>query len=132
MALGFPVATRNAWLNQIVTDAGANAKIRVYSGTRPATGAAITSQTLLAELTGASTFGTVSAGVLTVNAITQDSAADNTGTATWFRVYKSDGTTFVFDGSVGTSGADLNLNTVNLQQGGPVSITSFTITAPNA
>ena len=38
------------------------------------------------------------------NAITQDSSADATGTASFFRLYKSDGTTCVLQGTVGTSG----------------------------
>ena len=60
-----------------------------------------------------------------------DSSANATGTATWFRVVTSGGT-FVIDGNVGTSGSDLNLNTTSIVIGGPVQITSFTITAPNA
>jgi hypothetical protein len=38
----------------------------------------------------------------------------------------------VLDGSVGTSGSDLNLNTTSIVSGATVSISSFTITAGNA
>jgi hypothetical protein len=124
-------ALRNARLDAITTFTGASGKLRIYSGTRPATGGAIT--TLLAELTLNATFApAASGGVLTLNAITDDSAADATGTATWFRIFKSDGTTIVMDGSVGTSGADLNLATTSLVAGAIVSVTSFTITEANA
>ena len=41
---------------------------------------------------------------------------------------KSDGTTAVWDGSVGTSGATLNLNSVAIQSGAQVDVTSLTFT----
>ena len=108
--------------------------LRIYDSTggtgQPATAdTAIGSQVLLAELRfGATAFGAGSSGVATANAITQDSAANATGTATWFRTLKSDGTSVVGDGSVGTSGADCNLNTVSIVLNAVVSVTSMTIT----
>jgi hypothetical protein len=107
-----------------------NGYLRLYSGTQPATAdTAVTTQTLLAELRwNATAFGAASSGVATANAITADTSADNTGTATWFRALKSDGTTVVFDGSVGTSGADLNLNSTAISAGATVSVTAFTYT----
>lgn len=133
MALAYDVTTiRNAMLDTITTRAGASALLRIYDGTRPATGAAITSQVLLAELTCNATFApAASGGTLTLNAITQDSSANNTGTATWFRIVKSDGTSFVLDGNVGTSGSDLNLVTTSIVATQPVSVTSFVITEGN-
>lgn len=131
MALGFASGLRNARLDAISTFAGGSGKLRIYSGTRPATGGTVT--TLLAELTVNATFApSASGGTLTLNAITQDTAADATGTATWARLVKSDGTTFVFDASVGTAGADINLNTTSIVTGAAVSITSAVITEGNA
>lgn len=130
MALAYPVATRNAMLDAITTSAGASALLRIYDGTRPATGGAAT--TLLAELTCNATFAAAaSGGVLTLNAINQDASANATGTATWFRIVKADGTTHVLDGNVGTSGSDLNLTTTSIVATQPVSVTSFTITEAN-
>jgi len=105
-------------------------KLRIYDGTQPATAdTAIVAQVLLAELTfGNPAFGASVAGVATANAITGDTTADNTGTATWFRALKSDGTTVIFDGSVGTSGANLNLNSVAISAGAAVSVSSFSYT----
>ena len=107
-----------------------NGYLRLYDGTQPATAnTAVTTQTLLAELRwNATAFGAASNGVATANAITSDTSADATGTATWFRALKSDGTTVVFDGSVGTSGADLNLNSTAISAGATVSVTAFTYT----
>jgi hypothetical protein len=130
MAIALASGLRNTRADAITTFTGASALLRIYSGSRPATGG--TATTLLAELTCNATFAAAaSGGVLTLNAITQDSSANATGTATWFRLVKSDGTTFVMDGDVGTSGSDLNLNTTSLVSGGPVAVTSFVLTEGN-
>jgi hypothetical protein len=108
----------------------ASGYLRIYSGTQPATAdTALSGNTLLAELRfGATAFGAAVAGVATANAITADASADNTGTATFFRCLKSDGTTVVYDGSVGTSAADLILNTVSIVAAANVSVTALTLT----
>lgn len=107
-----------------------NGWLRIYSGTQPANAnTAITSQVLLAELRfGNPAFAAAINGVAAANAMTSDASANAAGTATWFRAYKSDGTTAVFDGSVAVSGADLNLSETNITAGAGVSVTSFTIT----
>lgn len=129
MALGYVAAVRNAKLDAITTQMSTGALFRIYSGTRPATGG--TATTLLAELTVSGAFAAAaSAGVLTVNTITGDSSADNTGTAAWFRGLTS-GATPKIDGNVGTSGSDLNLVTTSITAGQPVNITSATITDGN-
>lgn len=129
MALAYATTLRNAMLDEITTAAGGSALLRIYDGTRPSTGG--TATTLLAELTCNATFApSAASGVLTLNSITQDSSANATGTATWFRIVTSGGT-FVLDGNVGTSGSDLNLTTTSIVSGQPVSVTSFTITEGN-
>lgn len=130
MALGMSTTLRNARLDAITTAAGANAKLRIYDGTRPATGGTVTN--LLAELPCNATFApAASSGTLTMNAITADAAADATGTATWARIVTS-GNTFVLDCSVGTSGADINLNTTSIVIGANVAVTSAVFTEGNA
>lgn len=130
MALAYSTTLRNAMLDQITTAVGNAGLLRIYDGVRPATGGAAT--TLLAELTCGTPFAAgASGGVLTLGSITQDASANANGTATWFRIVTSGGT-FVIDGSVGTSGSDLNLTTTTIVSGQPVSVTSFTITEGNA
>lgn len=133
MVLGIVAATRNAILDQITTaiDAGVSAgTLTIYDGVRPATGGAAT--TILAELTFSDpSFPAASAGSMTANAITADASANATGTATWFRVATSAGAA-VFDGDVGTSGSDLNLNTTSITAGVNVAVNSFQLTAGNA
>lgn len=115
---------------------GASPKIRIYSGTPPANAAAaLSGNTQLAELTMAATpfsgfTDTGSAGRATAAAITADSSADATGTASFFRILDSAGTTVKAQGSVGTSAADLILNTTSITLGSTVSITSATFDLP--
>ena len=133
MALAYNVTLRNNMLDEITTraDGGTGAALlRIYDGVRPATGGAAT--TLLAQLTCNATFaGAAATAVLTLNAITADTSANATGTASWFRIVQSDGTTHVLDGDVGTTGSDLNLNSTSITAGQEVSVTSFTITEGN-
>ena len=115
-----------------LSDLADNGYLRIYDGTQPATAdTAITTQVLLAELRfNATAAPAASNGVLTFNAITQDSSANNTGTASWFRALKSDGSTVLFDGTVGTSGSDINLTgTVSIVAGAIVGVSSagFTV-----
>lgn len=134
MALKLPDAFRQTRADTWTTRAGNAALLRIYSGTRPADADTAITGTLLAELTCGSPFAAsaTSEGVLTLNAITQDSSANASGTATHFRLVKSDGTTVVCDGDVGTSGSDLNLVTASITAGQPVQITSFIITEGGA
>lgn len=125
------VAARNAAL-----DGGLNLAnsgfIKIYSGTQPATGdTALSGNTLLATLTFASTaFAAASSGSKTANAIGSDTNAANTGTATFFRMFKSDNTTTLGDGSVGTSSADMIITTTSIVAGETVSCSSCVITMP--
>lgn len=108
--------------------------IRIYDGLQPATGdTAIGSQVLLAELRwNATAFGAAVAGVLTANAITGDASANASGTAAWFRALESNGTTKLYDGSVGVSNADLILSSVTIVLGQAVNITSGQIAVPKS
>jgi len=134
MAVKLSATLRNARLDAITTAVGTSGRLRIYSGTRPANVAAAITGTLLAELTTNATAFAAAAtgGVLTANAITGDSSADATGTASHFRLFQSNGTTAVMDGDVGTSGSDLNLTTTSLVATQPVNVTGFTVTDGNA
>lgn len=133
MALGLSSTIRSAILNLIrdAIDAGPAAGfLRVYDGTRPATGGAAT--VLLAELVFSDPSApNASNGTLTFNAITADASANATGTATWCRIVDSTGA-FVTDASVGTSNADYILNTTSITAGIQVSCSSGSLGAGNA
>jgi hypothetical protein len=121
-SLVLPNAERTALANQLNTDLS-NGKLRIYSGT-------YNTGTLLVELTlPASGSNSVTNGVLTFGAIAQANATQS-GTAAYFIMTKSDGSTEVCHGDVGTSGATINLNTTSIVSGGPVSITGASLTVP--
>ena len=130
--LRLSTTARNALANAIKTaiDAGAaGGTIKIYSGSQPATPQDTATGTLLATLTfGDPSFGSAATGVITANAIAQVNAVA-TNTAGWARIADSDGNA-IMDVDVGTSGATINLNTTSIVSGGPVSITSATITMP--
>jgi len=122
------VATANAEANALAALLN-NGFIKIYDGTQPATAdTALGAQVNLVTLTfGATAFGGASGAVITANAIT-GAVAGASGTASWFRALKSDGTTAVMDGSVGTATANLILSTVSISSGVTVNCSSFTHT----
>ena len=131
----FVNAVKNSALDTIkaAIDAGAGAgTIKIYTGTQPTTAAdAITTQTLLGTLTFSDPCGTSASGTLTMSAITQDSAADATGTATWARIADSTGATVCdVDVTATGGGGTLQFNTTSFVIGGPILISAFTITVP--
>jgi len=124
------VAIRNTMLDQLGTAADSGF-LRIYDGAQPADAdTALSGQTLLAELSfGADAFPAASGGVLTANAITSDASANATGTAAWCRILKTDGTTVLFDGTVGVGASfNLNVNTTAFVTGAVVAVSSLTYT----
>lgn len=133
MAISLTTTLRNGTLDAITTAISTSGLLRIYDGTPPANvGTALSSNTLLATCPLSSTAaGAASGGVLTFSAITSDSSADATGTASFFRLLTS-GATAVVQGTVGTSGADINFNTVSFVSGATVAVSSLVFTAGNA
>lgn len=129
--LQYSNGTRDAQQQGLITYAGSNAIIRIYDGSQPANAnTAISTQTLLVSLNISGAFGTDSNGTLTFSTINNGTAVAS-GTASFFRIVKSDGTTVVMDGSIGTSSADLVLNTTTIATNDTVAITSGTIVRGN-
>jgi hypothetical protein len=133
MTIQYSTTHRTNNVTDIVTQLSTTGYLLIYSGSAPANCGTAASGTLLASLPLSSTAGTVASGVLTLNAITSAAAAA-TGTAGYWRLCTSSaGTTVVAQGTVGTSGADLNFaGGVSFTSGETISITSFTITANGA
>ena len=137
MVTRISISARNAAVDGIAAllDASASVgSIEIRSGAQPATPATAASGTLLGTLTLSDpAFGTASNGTATANAINDDSNADASGTAGWFRAYDGNSNA-VIDGSItGTGGdGDLELDDTNIVAGGVISVTSWTITMPGA
>lgn len=131
MATRIGVSAENA-ANDAVTALLNSGTIEIRTGSQPATPGTTATGTLLATLTlGATAFGASSSGTSTANSITGDSSIDNTGTAGWFRA-KSSGGTAIIDGLCGTSGADMNFNSVSFVAGGTANVTAWTFSFPGS
>ena len=129
--LKYSNGTRDAQQQGLITYAGSGAIIHIYDGTQPSNAnTAISGQTLLVSLAISGSFGTDSNGTITLSSVTNGTAVAS-GTAQFFRITKSDGTTVVMDGSVGTSSADMILNNTSIANGQTVSISSGTIIRAN-
>lgn len=121
MTLSISTALNEARLEGTKTflDTGAGfARIRVYDGTRPANGAAVTTQVLLVEIPLDKPCGSVAAGVLTLDANTLP-LIGNSGDATWARIVNGNGD-FAMDADVSlVAGAgDIKLEDTTLLAGG--------------
>lgn len=133
MALQLSSALASALADAVTAevDAGSGAgAIEIYEGTLP-TDLDEDTDTLLAEFTLADPAAAAAvAGVATwdLDPDLSDTVLA-TGTAGYFLVKDSDGTA-VFGGSIGTSGNPLNLSSTSLVEGGTVTLTTGTVTAP--
>ena len=138
MTIGMPTAMRDArmqvLLDALDTGAGANATIKFYGAGvgRPATGAAITDQTLIGTLDMSAPSGTITTGVLTLSTVTDDVSADADADIGWARFLDKDGA-FVIDASCGLtgSGEDIIFNTLTARIGGVVQVLSGSFTEGN-
>lgn len=121
MAVTYTTAVKNARLTAVVTQIGGTGVLEI--GT---TGMA----TILATITLNATAGTAASGVLTFSGFPKsDTSADNTGTAAAARIRTATGGTDIVTGlTVGTTGSDINLDSVSITAGQTVTITSATIT----
>lgn len=134
MTIHIKSTVRNAMLSALNTAANAGAAaatIEVRSGTQPANADAADVGTVLATFTCADpAFETPASGVMDLDAnpdLTATAAA--TGTASWARMKDSDGNV-VFDGSVGTSGADFIITSTSIVSGQTVTLTVGALTQP--
>jgi hypothetical protein len=119
----------DAALNSITALANGGT-VTVYTTPQPATpDTAVTTQTALVTMDlSATAAGSAVAGTATMNAVASE-VAGNTGAAVWFRVYASGGAA-VWDGSVGTSGADMNFPTTSFVSGTTYGVSSWTVSMP--
>lgn len=113
-------------------NSGTNHKLILYSGTMPANATtALSGNTACSTVTGISWGTSTSSGVSTLAGSTADSAAVG-GTVTFARLYRtaaSDVTDIIWQGTVGTSGCDITINSTTIAASANVSITSGTYTA---
>ena len=122
MPITLSTSLRNARATAIVTEAGASAKLAVYTAAYG---------TLLYTSTCSATLGTVSGGVLTLNAVSNATAVA-AGTAAIARLFKTDGTTMVMEGlTVGTAGTNIVITNTAIAVNDVVTTSAGTITEGN-
>lgn len=135
MTIQYSTTHRTNNVTDIVTQASTTGFLAIFSGTIPANCATAFAGTLLVSMACSSTLGTVTSGVLTFNSITATAAAAS-GTASYWRLFPSStttGTNAIAQGSVGTTGSDINFaGGVAFTSGTTVTVTSMTITANGA
>jgi hypothetical protein len=122
---------RNARLDAISTTWGASPLFRIYSGTPPADEtAALSGNTLLAVVT--LTPAAASGGVKNMLGTTQSTTGAAAGTAAFYRVYQSNGTTCHEQGTVTATGGggDAIIDNTSIASGQTVQVTSFSKTEP--
>jgi len=130
MALQFSVAVRNARLDTIESTISTSAVLRILSGSAPANCATADSGTVLVEMSLPSDYlAAASSGAKSMSGAWEDTSANGTGTAGYFRIYASNGTTCHIQGTVGASGsgADMILDNTSIATAQSVTITSFTL-----
>lgn len=135
MAFQLSVDVRNATLNAIETAIGASPVLTINSGTVPANCDTANTGTVLATVVlPADWFNDAGAGSITLQGTWQDLSADASGTAGYFRMHDSGGTTCHMQGTITATGAggDMQLDNTNIATGQQINITAFTITAGGA
>lgn len=135
MIIKLATAIRNA-MAQLIKDAidagGGAGTMGFYSGTVFSDNTAtITDQVLLGTVTFSDPCGTISGGVLTFAAVTQDSAADASGTATCCVLRDSTGAVVAVGDVTNNAGTGfVKLNTTTIAAGGPIQVSSGALTMP--
>lgn len=130
MTLQYSVTLQDDQLNEFQSVVGSSGTFLIYTGTVPATCATSASGSLLCTITLPATFmASASAGSVALTG-TWSGTASGTGTAGYFRINAS--TTCHLQGSIATSGSDLNLNNTSVTSGQTITITGFTVSTGNA
>ena len=135
MALQFSTAVRNAMLDAIETQGGTSAVLKIRTGSAPADCGTADSGTVLATLNLPSDWmAAASGGAKTKTGTWTDSSADATGTAGHWRLYASDGTTVLAQGTVTATGGggDMTVDSTSFTAGQVFTVNTFTFSAGNA
>lgn len=109
-----------------------NGYMEIRTGAKPATPQATITGTLLATMNfSLPAFGNFSSGISLANPIADDTNVDETGVASWFRIFDRDGNS-IMDGDITETGGggDIEFDNINFIKGGVVAITSLTATMP--
>ena len=131
MTVQLSTAVRNAQLDSVESTTGTLALLRILTGAQPADCATAESGTELIEIALPSDWMAAASGGTKAEAGTWSGTATGDGTAGYFRILDTAGTTCHMQGSVSTTGADMNLDNTSILTGQTVTISGFTLTGGN-
>ena len=135
MAIQLSVTARNNRLDSIETTVGVSALMRILSGSPPVNCGTADSGTILATINLPSDWMAAAAsGSKAKSGTWQDLSADITGTAGYFRLYDSTGTTCHMQGTVTASGGggDMIVSSTSFTAGQSFTVNTFTLTDSNS
>lgn len=135
MTIQLSAGVRNARLDAIETTIAGTAILKIFDGAIPANTAAADVGTELAVLTlPADYFNAASGGTITKNGTWEDTSADATGTAEYFRMYDNGTVTCHIQGTVSATGGggDMEVDSITFTAGQSFTVTAFTLVDGNA
>jgi hypothetical protein len=134
MSLQYSTGVRNARLDQVESTVGTAPLLQIFTGAAPANCAAADSGTKLVEIALPSDWMAAASGGTKAKSGTWSAAAVATGTAGYFRIKDSAGTTCHAQGTVTATGGggDMTVDNTSIANGQTMTVSGFTLTAGNA
>lgn len=129
MTICYSATVANALLDAWESTIGTTPILQMYSGAMPAHCADAATGDLLVEMTLPSDWmAAASGGSKAKSGTWQDTSADDTGTAGYYRILESTGTTCHDQGTITATGdgGDMTVDNVSIATGQQVTITGFT------
>ncbi len=123
---------RDAGLDAVESVAGTAVLFRILTGAQPADCSTAQSGTALVTLTLPTDWMSASSGGAKTKLGVWTGTAGADGTAGYFRIYDSTGTTCHMQGAVAVTASDLNLDNTSILTGQTITISTFTLNAGNA
>jgi hypothetical protein len=135
MSIQFSTTVRNARLDTVESTINTTPILKIRVGSPPANCAAAATGTVLATVTLPSDWmAAASGGSKAKSGTWEDTSADAAGTAGWFEILDSGGTTRHIQGTVTATGGggDLTVDNAVFAAGQDFQVTGFTLTDGNA
>lgn len=134
MALQYSTSVNNARLDSIESTIGTSPKLRLLTGTQPANCGTAQSGTLLVEIALPSDWMAAASAGSKAKLGTWSGTATGTGTAGYFRIVDSAGTTCHMQGDITAtgSGGTMTVDNTSVATNQTVTVSTFSLTAANA
>lgn len=134
MAPQYSTTVRNARLDAVESTIGTDPLLRIYSGSKPSAPSDAATGTLLLEITLPSDWMAAASGGSKAKSGTWSGTGAAAGTAGYYRIYESTGTTCHEQGTVTATGGggDMTLDNTSIASGQTVTISTFSKTEGNA